>query len=157
MSLAVDVWPALTTSLAALVNVPPTIAMAGAMPRIALKGLSEGEQLSVPQTPWAWLMNSTGAMKKEIGSDQSVTVWMFNLRLFAEWEVDPTQAERILMPIIEQVRLVFQQHLKLGTATIVFSMVRETSWGYTPVNGIWYRSAEIGIEVSEKELRNFQA
>lgn len=159
--LSTDVWPALVTTYGALVTVPPTAAMLGAvngvpMAAVALKGLSEGEQLSVPESPWAWLLNSTGKVG-DYGSDKVKTDMHFTLRLFYDWESDPTNAERILMPIIEQVRAVHQFHLKLQTATIVNSMVRGWDWGYIPVNAIWYRTCDIDIEVSEKELRVAQA
>ena len=171
--LAADVWPALVDRITQEVigvaplpiqvnprnvnpdNQQPTTQKP--MPAVALRGLSEGEQLSVPESPWAWLMNDTGAMPSEIGSDKSLTKWTFMLRLLMEWENDPTNAERILMPIIEQVRMVFQRHLKLGTTTVVMSMVRATTWGYTPVNTLWYRTCDIQIGVDEKEIRNFQA
>lgn len=127
------------------------------MPAIALKGLSEGEQLSIPEAPWAWMMNDTATMRREIGSDQTFSQWTFILRLLMDWENDPTNAERILMPMIEQVRMVFQRHLKLGTSTVVMSMVKGVTWGYTPVNQLWYRSCDIQIGVDEKEIRNWQA
>jgi hypothetical protein len=157
--LAADVWPALVAAVVSIVDVPPTTAQVGTfagMPAVGLKGLAEGEQLSVPESPYAWLMNSRGTIGP-FGSDKVKTDWTFVLRLMYEWENDSTLAERALQPIIEQVRMLFQQHLKLGTGTIVDSRISDIDWGYTPVNAIWYRSCDMTISISEKEIRNTQA
>lgn len=161
--LSADVWPALVNAyVSQLVGVVPGPALLGTvgtttMPVAAIRGLSEGEQLSITESPWAWLLNASGSMENKIGSDLAYTEWHFTLRIFQEWANDPTNCERILMPLIEQVREVHQRAMKLGTGTVVFSILRGVEWGYAPVNGIWYRSVDCDIHVAEKEIRNMQA
>lgn len=162
--LATDVWPGLVAVYSTLIGVAPATALVHPnvgggpdMPGVALKGLSEGEQPSIPESPWAWLMNGRGDLPPEMGSDLTLTKWTFNLRLMADWTNDPVNAERILMPILEQVRRVHQIGIKLGTTTVVMSKVTVVDWGYVPVDTIWYRSCDCSIDVSEKEIRNWQA
>lgn len=160
MSLAIHVWPAVVNGLKTIIGVDPVSYAAPGAVRAPLRGLSEGEQDSVPESPWAWLVNSQIEVPKITAGDLNPTTYLFQLRLLADWTNDSTNAEHILLPLIEQVRQIFQAHTKLGTTPdaggphIASSAVRAGDWGYVPVNDIWYRSADLLIEVVEKEIRN---
>ncbi len=140
MSLPGDVMPAVLTMLTGL-----TAPGGGPL----LKGVSEGSTLSIPQSPWCWVENSSFS-SVPAGSDLESTPWEMLVRLLHEWAPDQWNAEHVLSGLIEPIRAAVRAHIKLGTQSIATAYVYGGQWGYISVNDIWYRNVDLTLRATEK-------
>jgi hypothetical protein len=162
VSLSGNVWPGVLALLQSLVNVPPDASYVPAgWPGKALRGVAEGEQFSVPQSPFAWLINEDLDRTSRAAVELEKTWWILTIRLMAEWTNDAPNAEKLLMPLIEQITIASSNQVQLGDAArtgtgipnIRHSEIRTGNWGYIFVNNLWYRSVDLRFAVEEKVTR----
>ena len=150
------VWPALLTVVESMVGTTPLNAPQG-WPGDAIKGVAEGEQFSVPQSPFAWLLNENGEMPELQGSDLEQSNWTIVVRFLAENSADGPNAEKRLMPLLEQLRALLRAHIQMGLSTVKLTRMTRAEWGYVPVNGVWYRTLDCSILVKEKAPAQYAA
>ncbi len=147
MSLALNVFPGVENALSSLV--PDSLA-----------GVSVGEQLAIPESPWAWILLSSFNGPDLQATDLERTEWMVEVRLMAQYAADQRAAELTLAGLIEPVRQCFRRHIRLGQGppqTVVFARVGGGSTGYISVNGIIHRFYSLRVAVSEKVQVSYAA
>ncbi len=163
MSYETTVWPGLMGVLEQVksvkpMNNPAKLPDGTSWPNEALQGWASGEQLSVPATPFAWLINERlGRDRRTGGQDREATTYDAIIRLFHDHTNDSERAEMILMPLVELVSQAFRAHIKMGFPTIERALIESGDWGYISVDGIWYRSIDLTVQILEKEVKPYAA
>lgn len=149
MPLDTEVVPAMLTLL-------KTVTQADGVTPL-LKGVTWGESLSLPASPWAFLVSSRADFPDYIGPDREGSTWTFNVRLIHSFAADGENAEAVLATLVEPIRAAFRAHIKMGTSTIILAKPTGATWGYILLNNIACRVLDLAVQVKEKIVVSYAA
>jgi hypothetical protein len=115
-----------------------------------------GEQLQVGQAPELWVVNLAGSFPEKEGSNLEQSDWRIELRLIYPFALDQTQPEVVLGKLIEPMRDLFRQHLKMGRPDLIArARILSATWLWSVINETVYRTVSLQLAVREKTSARF--